>query len=217
MTHCDIIRNNLNNSDREITKDKCDSARAHRRHLAANEKHENKRKIYCTNVCLRIIEILITLMYKFSAVTLMPLHVADSAALLSTTFYHSPLVTGLSTHLTPGCTWLSSPRGWRPAGDLFYVPQVPLTRKATFTQAIDLGCSATTLTPAEASRLSWSPGPSTDFPSSGPPALAHVSSLHGDWFPDPMGLLLGGFCRPFYPVSDQFATPRCPFPLCHIP
>ena len=32
-------------------------------------KHENKRKIYCTNVHLRIIEILITLMYNLSAVT----------------------------------------------------------------------------------------------------------------------------------------------------
>ena len=74
MTHCEIIRNNLNKSDWEITKDKCDSTRAHRRHLAANGKHENKRKIYCTNVHLRIIEILITLMYKLSAVTLMPLH-----------------------------------------------------------------------------------------------------------------------------------------------
>ena len=55
-------------------KDKCDSTRAHGRHLAANGKPENKRKIYCTNVHLRIIEIPITLMYKLSAVTLMPLH-----------------------------------------------------------------------------------------------------------------------------------------------
>ena len=69
MTHREIIRNNLNKSDWEITKDKCDSTRAHRRHLAANGKHENKRKIYCTNVHLRIIEILITLMYNLSAVT----------------------------------------------------------------------------------------------------------------------------------------------------
>ena len=69
MTQSEIIRNNLNQSDWEITKDKCDSTRAHRRHLAANGKHENKRKIYCTNVHLRIIEILITLMYKLSAVT----------------------------------------------------------------------------------------------------------------------------------------------------
>ena len=74
ITHCEIIRNNLYNSDWEITKDKCDSMRAYRRNLAANRKHENKRKIYCTNVHLRIIEILITLMHKFSAVTLMPLH-----------------------------------------------------------------------------------------------------------------------------------------------
>ena len=69
MTQREIIRNNLNKSDWEITKDKCDSTRAHRRHLAANGKHENERKIYCTNVHLRIIEILITLMYKLSAVT----------------------------------------------------------------------------------------------------------------------------------------------------
>ena len=69
MTQREIIRNNLNKSDWEITKDKCDSTRAHRRHLAANGKHENKRKIYCTNVHLRIIEILITFMYNLSAVT----------------------------------------------------------------------------------------------------------------------------------------------------
>ena len=69
MTQREIIRKNLNKSDWEITKDKCDSTRAHRRHLAANENYENKRKIYCTNVHLRIIEILITLMYKLSAVT----------------------------------------------------------------------------------------------------------------------------------------------------
>ena len=69
MTQREIIQNNLKKSDWEITKDKCDSTRAHRRHLAANGKHENKRKIYCTNVHLRIIEILITLMYKLSAVT----------------------------------------------------------------------------------------------------------------------------------------------------
>ena len=74
MIHYEIIRNNLHNSDWEITNDKCDSTRAHGRHLAANGKPENKRKIYCTNVHLRIIEILITLMYKLSALTLMPLH-----------------------------------------------------------------------------------------------------------------------------------------------
>ena len=74
MTHCKIIPKNIKNSDWEITKDKCDSTRAHRRHLAANRVPENKRKIYCTNVHLRIIETLITLMYKLRAFTLMPLH-----------------------------------------------------------------------------------------------------------------------------------------------
>ena len=69
MTQREISRNNLNKSDWEITKDKCDSTRAHRRHLAANGKHEMKRKIDCTNLHLSIIEIPITLMYKFSAVT----------------------------------------------------------------------------------------------------------------------------------------------------
>ena len=69
MTQREIIRNNLNKADWEITKDKCDSTHPHRQHLAANGKHKNKRKIYCTNVHLRIIEILITLMYNLSAVT----------------------------------------------------------------------------------------------------------------------------------------------------
>ena len=35
----------------------------------ANGRHENKRKFYCTNVHLRIIETLITSMYQLSAVT----------------------------------------------------------------------------------------------------------------------------------------------------
>ena len=74
MTHCEIIRNNLNDSDWANTKDKCDSAHPRGRHVAAKGKHESKRKIYCTNVHLKIIEILITLMYNLGAVTLMPLH-----------------------------------------------------------------------------------------------------------------------------------------------
>ena len=73
MTHREIIRNNLNKSDWEITKDKCDSTRAHRRHLAANGKHETERKTYCTNVHLRIIGILITSVYN-SVLSLLPLH-----------------------------------------------------------------------------------------------------------------------------------------------
>ena len=75
MTHCEIIQINLDNSNWEIRKDKCDSTHAHRRHLAANGKPENKQKSYCTNVHRRIIGILITLMYKLRAVTLMPLQV----------------------------------------------------------------------------------------------------------------------------------------------
>ena len=74
MTHCVIIRNNLNPYDWEITKDKCDSTHAHGRHLTVHGKHENEQKIYCSNVHLRIIEYLITLMYKLSAVTLMLVH-----------------------------------------------------------------------------------------------------------------------------------------------
>ena len=64
MTHYEIIENNLNKSDYEITKDECHSTCAHGRHLAANGKPENKRNIYCTNVHLKIIDILTTMMYK---------------------------------------------------------------------------------------------------------------------------------------------------------
>ena len=78
MTHREIIRNNLNKSDWEITKDKCDSTRAHRRHLAANRKHETERKIYCTNVHLRIIGILITSVYN-SVLSLLPLQEDDES------------------------------------------------------------------------------------------------------------------------------------------
>ena len=73
MTQREIIRKHLNKSDWEITTDKCDSTRAHRRHLAANGKHETERKIYCTNVHLRIIGILITSVYN-SVLSLPPLH-----------------------------------------------------------------------------------------------------------------------------------------------
>ena len=79
MTHCEIIQNNLNRLDWEITKDKWDSTRAHGLHLAANGKPENKRTVYCTNVHLRIIEILITLIYKLRAVPPMPFYTAGPA------------------------------------------------------------------------------------------------------------------------------------------
>ena len=141
--------------------------------------------------------------------------VADSAALLSTTFHHSPSLTGWSTHLAPGCTWLSSIRSWRPGGDRFRVPRVPLTREPTRTQAIDLGASRSTLTPADTSRPSRSPGHFPDFPWSGSPWLAHGSPLHGDRFPNPMGLLFGALCRSRFPAP--LSQPRdAPFP-CATP
>ena len=122
--------------------------------------------------------------------------VADSAALLSTTFHHSPSLTGWSTHSAPEWTWLSSIHGWRPGGDRFHVPRVPLTREPTCTRAIDPGASGSTLTPANTSRPSRSSGYFPDFPWSGFPWLAHGSPLHGDWFPNPTGLLFGVVCRP---------------------
>ena len=83
------------------------------------------------------------------------------------------------------------------------IPLVPLTREPTCTQAIDPGISRSTLTPADTSRLSWSSGHFPDFQWSGSPRLAHGSPLHGDWFPNPTGLLLGAFGLPSHPMSDS--------------
>ena len=82
-------------------------------------------------------------------------------------------------------------------------PLVPPTREPTCTQAIEPGFSGSTLTPADTSRPSWSSGHFPDFPWSGSPWLAHGSPLHGDWFPNPMGLLLGGFGLPALPMSHS--------------
>ena len=82
-------------------------------------------------------------------------------------------------------------------------PLVPLTREPTCTLAIDPGISRSTLTPADTSRLSRSSGHFADFPSSGSPWFAHGSPLHGDWFPNPMGLLLGVFGLPAHPLSHS--------------
>ena len=82
-------------------------------------------------------------------------------------------------------------------------PLVPLTREPTCTQAIDPGISRSTLTPADTSRPFRSLGHFPDFPWSGSPWLAHGSPLHGDWFPNPMGLLLGAFGLPAHPTSDS--------------
>ena len=83
------------------------------------------------------------------------------------------------------------------------LPLVPLTRELTCTQAIDPGISMSTLTPADTSRPSRSSGHFPDFPWSGSPWLAHGSPLHGDWFPNPKGLLLGAFGLPAHPMSHS--------------
>ena len=82
-------------------------------------------------------------------------------------------------------------------------PLVPLTREPTCTQAIDPGISRSTLTPADASRPSRSSGHFPDFPWSGSPWLAHGSPLHGDWFPNATGLLLGAFGLPAHHMSHS--------------
>ena len=82
-------------------------------------------------------------------------------------------------------------------------PFVPLTREPTCTQAIDPGISRSTLTPADTSLPSRSSGHFPDFPWSGYPWLAHGSPLHGDWFPNPTGLLLGAFGLPAHPMSHS--------------
>ena len=86
--HCAFIGHN--DSLRNLIGISRKTKRAHRRHLPANGKPENKRNIYCTNVDLRIIEILITLMYKLSAVTLMPLHTPVSEELGLTRHHYHP-------------------------------------------------------------------------------------------------------------------------------
>ena len=96
-------------------------------------------------------------------------------------------------------------------------PLVRLTREPTCTQAIDPGISRSTLTPADTSRPSRSSGHFPDFPWPGSPWLAHGSPLHGDWFPNPMGLLLGAFDLPALPMSHS-PSPHPgtgPFPASH--
>ena len=96
-------------------------------------------------------------------------------------------------------------------------PLVPLTREPTCTQAIDPGFSRSTLTPVDTSQPSWSSGHFPDSPWSGSPWLAHGSPLHGGWFPNPMGLLLGAFGLPAHPISHSpLPHPGTgPFPASH--
>ena len=74
--------------------------------------------------------------------------------------------------------------------------------------------SRSILTPADTSQPSWSSGHFPDFPWSGSPWLAHGSPLHGDWFANSTGLLLGVICHRSFPdllprdVPFPFATSR---------
>ena len=120
-------------------------------------------------------------------------------------------------------TQLSDALGFRPStaggqgATLSTFPLVPLTREPTCTQAIDPGISRSTLIPADTSRPSRSSGHFSDFPWPGSPWLAHGSPLHGDWFPNPMGLLLGAFGLPALPMSHSpLPHPGTgPFPASH--
>ena len=96
-------------------------------------------------------------------------------------------------------------------------PRVPLTREPTCTRAIDPGISRSTLTPADTSQPSRSSRHFPDFPWSGSPWLAHGSPLHGDWFPNPMGLLFGALGLPDHPMSHSpLPHPGTgPFPASH--
>ena len=113
--------------------------------------------------------------------------------------------------------------GYRPStaggqgATLSTFPLVPLTREPTCTLAIDPAISRSPLTPADSSRPSRSSGHFPEFPWPGSPWLAHGSPLHGDWFPNPMGLLLGAFGLPALPMSHSpLPHPSTgPFPASH--
>ena len=113
-----------------------------------------------------------------------------------------PSRAGVPTRLPDALGFRPSTAGGQGA-TLSTFPLVPLTREPTCTQAIDPAISRSTLTPADTSRPSRSSGHFPDFPWPGSPWLAHGSPLHGDWFPNPMGLLLGAFGLPALPMSPS--------------
>ena len=113
-----------------------------------------------------------------------------------------PSQVGVPTQLPDALGCRPSTAGGQGA-TLSTLPLVPLTLESTCTQAIDPGISRSTLTPADTSRLSRSSGHFPDFVWPGSPWLAHGSPLHGDWFPNPMGLLLGAFGLPAHPMSHS--------------
>ena len=122
---------------------------------------------------------------------------------LSTTFHHSPsLRVGVPTRLPDALGYHPSTARGRGA-TLSTFPLIPLTREPTCTQALDLGISRSTSSPANTSRMSRSSGRFPDFPWSGSPWLVHCSRLHGNWFPYLTGLLLGAFGFPAHPMSHS--------------
>ena len=127
-----------------------------------------------------------------------------------------PSWVGVPTRL-PDALWCRPSTAGGQGSTLSTFPLVPLTREPTCTQAIDPGISRSTLTPADTSRPSRNSGHFPDFPWSGSPWLAHGSPLHGDWFPNPTGLLLGAFRLRAHPMSHS-PLPHpgtCPFPASH--
>ena len=113
-----------------------------------------------------------------------------------------PSRAGVPTRLPDALGFRPSTAGGQGA-TLSTFPLVPLTSEPTCTQAIDPGISRSTLTPADTSLPSRSWRHFPDFPWPGSPWLAHGSPLHGDWFPNPMGLLLGAFGLPALPMSHS--------------
>ena len=113
-----------------------------------------------------------------------------------------PSQVGVPTRLPDALRCRPSTAGGQGA-TLSTFPLVRLTREPTCTQAIDPGISRSTLTPADTSRPSRCSEYFPDFPWSGSPWLAHGSPLHGDWFPNPTGLLLGAVGLPSNPMSPS--------------
>ena len=129
---------------------------------------------------------------------------------------HHPSRAGVPTRLPDALGCRPSTAGGQGA-TLSTFPLVPLTREPTCTQAIDPGISRSALTPADTSRPSRSSGHFPDFPWPGSPWLSHDSPLHGERFPNPMGLLLGAFGLPALPMSHSLLPHPCtgPFPASH--
>ena len=119
-----------------------------------------------------------------------------------------PSLVGVPTRLLDALGCCPSAAGGEGA-TLSRFPQVPLTREPTCKQAIDPGTSGSTLTPADTSRPSRSSAHLPDFPWPGSAWLAHGSPVHGDWFPNPTGLL---FCFPRLPPFAGSQPCDRPFP-----